>query len=299
LNDLVGNGNEIYSNSSLIHYFSNNGLDLSYLNKFSAGGGGVLYLYQDSDNSFIVKTPNYSKYEKSRYYVAEKVILKEKSMLEKFKSKHLPSLIDWDDDGKFLIREYLSGTSLEAKINYGLELSKRIEIIAKIIGMAKSLFTLFHKNNEGCYVVRDIKPANIIIDKELNLFFVDLGSVRKETEMFTKTSRRVLGTRKWLYWPPEQLLENKEKTNRKFDFFSLGSTLFYVLTGAAPYSNSEQNKEKLMELYFSEFGICQLLIEEYVNKYSFPQDIANFISECIAPCVNDRLCEIPQYLIRY
>ncbi len=85
-----------------------------------------------------------------------------------------------------------------------------------------------HKQN---VIHRDIKPANIIYDAEQeSLKVTDFGIAYLTGTGLTKTGT-ILGSPS--YMSPEQLAG--EKLDGRSDIFSLGVTLFQLLTGELPF----------------------------------------------------------------
>jgi hypothetical protein len=95
-------------------------------------------------------------------------------------------------------------------------------------------------------VHRDIKPSNLMLDAEGKIHILDLGIARVEATdetpaELTKTGS-ILGTVD--YMPPEQAL-NTRKADHRADIYSLGCTLYFVLTGQPVY-DGETVMERLV-----------------------------------------------------
>ena len=84
-------------------------------------------------------------------------------------------------------------------------------------------------------VHRDIKPENIMIGKDYKFKFVDLGFATKKSNAFLN---KYMGTP--AYAPPEIHLR-KPYLGEYSDIFSLGITLFVLVTGSLPFRLSVPN----------------------------------------------------------
>jgi len=100
--------------------------------------------------------------------------------------------------------------------------------VIQLIARAAQALGYAHSNN---VVHRDIKPANMMLVEETGaLKLMDFGIARIAGSSKTKTGM-VLGTPS--YMSPEQLAG--KKVDGRSDLFSLGVTLYQLLTGQLPF----------------------------------------------------------------
>ncbi|HKI62223.1 MAG TPA: serine/threonine-protein kinase [Mariprofundaceae bacterium] len=131
-----------------------------------------------------------------------------------------------EHDLAFMAMEYIDGYSLDeySKPEKLLPIDK---VIAYIIQTAKALD---YAHQEGI-VHRDVKPANLmIVKKKDSVKITDFGIARITSHSRTKTGM-LLGTPS--YMSPEQAMGHQ--VDHRADIFSLGTTLFALLTGDKPF----------------------------------------------------------------
>ncbi len=86
---------------------------------------------------------------------------------------------------------------------------------------------LDHAHSLGI-VHRDIKPANLLVDSSGNVWVADFGLARMQTDSSLTATGDLLGTAR--YMSPEQVLDDRAVIDHRSDIYSLGATLYEVLT---------------------------------------------------------------------
>lgn len=142
--------------------------------------------------------------------------------------------IDQEKDIHYLVMEYVQGVDLNALVrDHGvLGYARAAEYIAQ------AARGLSHAHKAGL-VHRDVKPANVLVDREETVKILDLGLARFMEEVDANTAsltvshdEKVLGTADYL--APEQA-QNSHNVDPRADIYALGCTLYYLLTGHAPF----------------------------------------------------------------
>ena len=96
---------------------------------------------------------------------------------------------------------------------------------------------LQHAHSKGV-VHRDIKPSNLILDGDGKLRILDFGLARLEGQESLTLSGDLMGT--VLYMSPEQAMAKRIPLDHRTDVYSLGATIYEVLTGQPPLKGKDQ-----------------------------------------------------------
>jgi serine/threonine-protein kinase len=109
-----------------------------------------------------------------------------------------------------------------------MPIRRAVELIAKV---ARTV----HYAHEHGILHRDIKPGNILLDKEGEPHLTDFGLARLvESESTVTRTMEVLGTPS--YMAPEQAAGNNDAISSATDVYGLGAVLYQLLTGHAPFA---------------------------------------------------------------
>lgn len=107
---------------------------------------------------------------------------------------------------------------------------------------------LEHSHNLGV-VHRDIKPANLLFDARGNLWITDFGLAHVHNDTKLTLTGDILGTLR--YMSPEQALAQRVVLNHRTDLYSLGATLYELLT-LEPVFTGNERRELMRQIAFEE-----------------------------------------------
>lgn len=138
--------------------------------------------------------------------------------------------VDPDATPPYLVMAFVHGQSLQQRLDAGGAL--QLEEILRI-GM-QTAAGLAAAHSQGL-VHRDIKPANIMLENGLErVRITDFGLARAVDDASVSQSGALAGTPQ--YMSPEQA--TCEPVDQRSDLFALGSTLYAMCTGQAPFRGS-------------------------------------------------------------
>lgn len=173
----------------------------------------------------------------------------------------------WDVDNEgnvhFMCMEYLEGEDLEKLVKRNGPMTAR-EAAQSIRQAAAGLA---HAHQRGM-IHRDIKPGNLFRDQSGTVKVLDLGLARltgNDKSLTVQHNEKVLGTADYL--SPEQAL-NSHTVDHRTDLYSLGCTLYFLLTGRPPFPDGTL-AQRLMKHQ----------VEEPVPESEFRDDIPEALLE--------------------
>lgn len=204
------------------------------------GGGGMGAVYLASDNNLggvlrAVKEMVQAHIEEEQQEKAINDFKRESMILSTLDHPSIPTIFDYfydAEEGRFyLVMKYISGGDLSGKLRAAPE-GKIDELTVTEWAIQITDVLNYLHNQPSTIVYRDLKPSNLMLDGNTSrIMLIDFGIARSISQ---KEEKGVTAVGTMGYAPPELFSGNVEPRS---DIYSLGSTMFHLLTGADPQSN--------------------------------------------------------------
>lgn len=142
--------------------------------------------------------------------------------------------VDMEHDPPFLVMEYVDGVSVQAAVaRHGAFAPGEAAAVGTEVarGLAAAA--------AAGLVHRDVKPANLLVDRRGGVKILDLGIVRfpgDDTHPRLDPADVILGTLDYL--APEQAVDYAA-VDARADLYALGATLYFTLAGHPPFPGSD------------------------------------------------------------
>jgi serine/threonine protein kinase len=192
----------------------------------------------------------------------------EAQILSKLNHPNIVALYDYVENeiGYFIIMEYVEGETLAEHIETTtgpIPERRTISIFLKILDAIQYA----HSKN---ILHRDLKPSNFIIQPDNEIKILDFGiakSIDGTGKSLTQTGLKIGTT---MFMSPQQV--KGQVLDRRSDIYSLGVTLFQMITGQLPYDETK-----------TEYDLFNLIVNE-----PFPNPKDFYVG------VSDEMCKVLQ-----
>lgn len=131
------------------------------------------------------------------------------------------------NDRQYFVMEFVNGETLEKRLREANAPAFEQDALRWTVQMARVLGYLHSMQPPIIY--RDLKPANVILTPDNTIKFIDFGVARTHKQGKAKDTVAI-GT--FGYAPPEQY--GKGQTDARSDIYTLGATLYHLLTNLPP-----------------------------------------------------------------
>ncbi len=231
-----------------------------------SGGFGTVYLAQDTwiDKKVAIKVPH-------RQGLDFGELLREPRLLASVSHPNIVAITtaEKQDNVFFIVMEYVQGETLEniIALNGALDLSRALDFTCQICNAVD------HAHGQGV-IHRDLRPANVLVTENDMLKVADFGTSRFLEIAAHGTT--VIGSPP--YMAPEQF---HGKAVFASDIYSLGVTMYQMLTGMLPYDTpAPADMQKLMS--------GELVSPPRLKNPSIPKAISDIVMRAMAPDVTAR-----------
>ncbi len=236
------------------------------LASLGSGGFGAVYLAEDTwiDKKVAIKVPH-------RQNLDFGELLREPRLLASLNHPNIVSVLTAEkvENTFFIVMEYVQGETLENVIarEGRLELTQALDFTCQICNGVD------YAHGQGV-IHRDLRPANVLVAENGLLKVADFGTSRFLE--LTAEGTTVIGSPP--YMAPEQF---QGKSVFASDIYSLGVTMYQMLTGILPYDTPRPSDvDKLMR--------ADLVAPPHTRNPRVPRAISDVVMRAMAPAIQDR-----------
>jgi serine/threonine protein kinase len=134
---------------------------------------------------------------------------------------------------QYFVMEYIEGTTIRQELEAGKKYTEK-EAVEIVLQIAQALQHASRRQ----LIHRDVKPANIVLTGERIAKLADLGMARDTGDLALARAEKGMTIGTPFYIAPEQI-HGREDIDVRADIYSLGATLYHMVTGQAPFPDEK------------------------------------------------------------
>ena len=194
---------------------------------------------------------------------------------------HVVTLIDRgsSEDDDYLVFEYVEGRSLKEMIRESLI---GIGDFGRIVGQVAEGLGAAHAAG---IVHRDVKPQNILIDRNGHAKITDFGIATGPDWTRVTRAGSVIGSAR--YMSPEQV--RSKPVDGRSDIYSLGVVMYEMLTGHPPFDGTNMPEIARMHLSATPAPISEV-------RANLPEGLEKVVMRCLEKDPEDRFASMDELL---
>jgi serine/threonine protein kinase len=187
----------------------------------------------------------------------------EAAAVAQLRHPNIVKVFDFDHDGDlyYMVQEFVPGETLQERLRRLNREGRRLSLKETIQITAEMCDATGYAHELGM-IHRDIKPANIMLNEEGQAVLMDFGIVKITSSQQHTATGAVVGTA--LYLPPEII--RGEAADPRSDIYSLGVTLYEMISGRPPFEANSAMTLLMMHLHDPVPDLRQLR-PEVPNKF--------------------------------
>ncbi len=224
----------------------------------------------------------------------------EAAAVARMRHSNIIQVYDFDHDNNtyYIVFEYIPGETLQAWLER-LNSSNRLLPIADAIRIAASIAEALEFAHQQGLIHRDVKPANVIVNVKGEPILMDFGIAKIVGGTQHTATGAVIGTAR--YMSPEQI--KGERVDARTDLYSLGITLFEMLSGRPPFESDSVMTMMMMHVQDPVPNPLELrsdlpaavieviyraLAKEPAERYATAAEMATALRDVLAKLENER-----------
>jgi eukaryotic-like serine/threonine-protein kinase len=172
-----------------------------------------------------------------------------------------------DSDPPHIVMPKLDGANLSEVIRGVGRL-----IVPQALWLTRQIAQALRHLHSQAWLHGDVKPANIMVSRQGHATLIDLAFAMKPVESFYSPDRPMLGS---LAYVAPELLTSANTTQPASDIYSLGVTLFEMLSGRLPFQHTEASRLVEAHLQDSPPDLQRLSL-------NIPQPVCELITRMLA-----------------
>ena len=263
------------------------------IKKIGKGGMGVVFLAKHKVMntyralkvlSLSVREDNYDFYER---------FMREARIASEIRHPNIVGVMDAETDTEqevsYIVMEFIDGGTLRRILKNHKPLPE-VQALLIVKNIAKALTAVA----EHKIIHRDIKPDNIMFTRHGDVKLADLGIAKNEEDDVNLTRNDIMiGTPAYL---SQEQIETPKDVDIRSDIYSLGATLYEMLTGTTPYAG--KNTYDILQKMISESIVdprkknpavsavtarivMKMLQKNPDKRYQTPQALLNALNEIL------------------
>ncbi len=253
-----------------------------YLIQRLLGEGGMARVYQGMDLN--THAPVALKVLKPAYREDTRLCARferEARSMARLRHAHVVRILDFPEfqSTRAIVMAYVPGGNLRKGINHARLTGQPQPVRACVDYLVQAASGVESAHRLGL-VHRDIKPSNLLLDSRGRVQVADFGAIlATEGATWLTGAGQQIGTP--AYMSPEQC--QGQRVGPPSDVYSLGVTLFELLTNRLPFEAEESSPFAIMLKHVSEPPP-----DPRVYRAELSEELAGVVIKCLAKCPEDR-----------